>query len=210
MTLSTQFLTMLAMIGMGSCFGAALDTYNRFLHRSKRKSWIVFCNDILFWLLQGLVIFYVLFLVNKGELRFYIFVALLCGFAAYQSIFKRGYLRLLEIIISMVISIYRFFLKVFHIFIYKPIYSLVVTFISIIILLGKGIFALAKLILNVLLFLVRVLFKPIKWILFMIWSLFPKKVKKFVDNLYNKLAGYLRKIKNTIINLILSWRKRKR
>ncbi|MFD6438251.1 spore cortex biosynthesis protein YabQ, partial [Peribacillus sp. NPDC060186] len=37
MTLTIQFYTLLAMIGMGSCFGAALDTYNRFLKRSKRK-----------------------------------------------------------------------------------------------------------------------------------------------------------------------------
>lgn len=207
MTLSTQFLTMIAMIGMGSYFGAAMDTYNRFLYRSKRKSWIVFCNDILFWLMQGLIIFYVLFLVNKGELRFYIFVALLCGFAVYQSLFKRGYLRLLEIVISMIISIYRFFLKVFHILIYKPIYSLVLMFISIIILIGKGFFILAKFIFNVLLFLVRTVFKPIKWIFSIIWGLFPSKVKKIVEKLYNKLAGYLRKKKNTIINLILMWRK---
>ncbi|WP_371931952.1 spore cortex biosynthesis protein YabQ [Mesobacillus subterraneus] len=96
MTLSTQFLTMLAMIWMGTLFGASLDTHNRFLKRSKRKSWIVFINDILFWVFQGLSIFYVLFSVNMGELRFYIFLALLCGFAAYQSLFKNMYLKVLE------------------------------------------------------------------------------------------------------------------
>lgn len=57
MTLSTQFITMLAMVGMGSFFGAALDTYNRFLKRDTQKHWLVFLNDILFWLLQGLTIF---------------------------------------------------------------------------------------------------------------------------------------------------------
>ena len=75
MTLSTQFMTMLAMIGMGIFFGAGLDTYNRFLKRRKRKSWLVFINDVLFWILQGLFIFFILFRVNQGELRFYIFIA---------------------------------------------------------------------------------------------------------------------------------------
>ncbi len=89
MTLSTQFLTMLSMIGMGSLFGAMLDTYQRFLKRPKRKSLIVFINDLFFWIIQALLIFYTLFQVNNGELRFYIFLALLCGFAAYQSLFKR-------------------------------------------------------------------------------------------------------------------------
>ena len=122
MTLSTQFMTMLAMIGMGSFFGAALDTYNRFLKRSKRKSWLVFINDVLFWIIQGLFIFFVLFRVNQGELRFYIFIALLCGFAAYQSLFKAIYLRWLEMLISIVISLLRFFVKIVYLLIYKPIY----------------------------------------------------------------------------------------
>ena len=62
MTLSTQFLTMLSMIGMGSLFGAMLDTYQRFLNRPKRNHWIVFFNDLLFWVIQALLIFYTLFL----------------------------------------------------------------------------------------------------------------------------------------------------
>src|SRR5438309_5601434 len=125
MTLSTQFMTMLAMIGMGIFFGAGLDTYNRFLKRSKRKNWIVFINDILFWILQGLFIFFVLFRVNQGELRIYIFIALLCGFAAYQSLFKVIYLRWLEVLISFVISLLRFFVKTVYLLVYKPIYFVI-------------------------------------------------------------------------------------
>ena len=113
MTLSTQFITMLSMIGMGAFFGAALDTYNRFLQRRKRKSWLVFINDILFWLFQGLFIFFILFHVNQGELRFYIFLALLCGFAAYQSILKQLYLKCLEKLISIVIAVFRLFGKTY-------------------------------------------------------------------------------------------------
>lgn len=208
MTLSTQFMTMLAMIGMGSCFGAALDTYNRFLQRSKRKSWIVFCNDILFWLLQGLTIFYVLYLVNQGELRLYIFIALLCGFAAYQSLLKQGYLRLLEIVISMIISIYKFIVKMFYVIIFKPIQSIVLGIISIIILIGKGLWSLVKLVLKVLLFTLKVLFAPVKWILSIFWNLMPKFIKKTVEKLYNKFAGNYYKIKNTFNNWILKWKNR--
>ncbi|MEQ2529016.1 spore cortex biosynthesis protein YabQ [Robertmurraya yapensis] len=210
MTLSTQFLTMIAMIGMGSYFGAALDTYNRFLQRSKRQSWLVFINDILFWFLQGLSIFYVLFLVNKGELRFYIFLALLCGFAAYQSLLKRGYLRLLEIVISMVISIYRFFVKAFHLLIYKPIYSIVLAIISLIIMLGKGLYALVKWICKVLLSVIRVFLKPFGWLMILLWNLLPKKIKKMLEKLYNKFAGFFQKTKNIIIKLLSKWKKYKK
>jgi spore cortex biosynthesis protein YabQ len=209
MTLTTQFMTMLAMIGMGSVFGAALDTYNRFLKRTKRKSWIIFINDILFWLLQGLAIFYILFLVNKGELRFYIFVALLCGFAAYQSLFKKMYLRVLEISIRMAISIYRFLVKAFTLVIYKPFQGLITALIAITVMLGKGLYSLLKIVLRVIWFTLKVIFLPVKWILSLLWKLLPKNIKKSVEKLYNKLAGYLQQIKNYVLKWISKWKKHK-
>src|SRR3954469_917948 len=138
MTLSTQFLTMLVMIGMGAFFGAALDTYNRFLQRSKRKNWFTFINDVLFWVFQGLLIFYVLFHVNQGEWRFYIFIALICGFAAYQSLIKQLYLITLEKLIILVISLYNFFVRLFLLLIYKPLKALVTLITSIIVMFGNG------------------------------------------------------------------------
>ncbi|CAM3781693.1 spore cortex biosynthesis protein YabQ [Cytobacillus oceanisediminis] len=209
MTLTTQFMTMLAMIGMGSVFGASLDTYNRFLKRTKRKSWIIFINDILFWLLQGLAIFYILFLVNKGELRFYIFVALLCGFAAYQSLFKKMYLRVLEISIGMAISIYRFLVKAFTLVIYKPLQGLITALIAITVMLGKGLYSLLKIALRVIWFTLKVIFLPVKWILSLLWKLLPKNIKKSVEKLYNKLAGYLQRIKNYVLKWISKWKKHK-
>ncbi|MDZ5474320.1 spore cortex biosynthesis protein YabQ [Bacillus sp. 31A1R] len=209
MTLSTQFMTMLAMIGMGSYFGASLDTYNRFLKRSKRKSWIVFFNDILFWLLQGMTIFYVLFIVNQGELRFYIFIALLCGFAAYQSLLKQGYLRLLEIVISVIISIYKFLVKMFQMMIFKPIQSIIIGLISLLVMIGKGLLALVNLLLKVILFILRVIFAPVKWIFTLIWKLVPKSIKKLVEKLYDKVEGYYYKIKNTISKWISKLKNRK-
>lgn len=196
MTLSTQFLTMLAMIGMGSLFGASLDTHNRFLKRAKRKSWIVFINDILFWLLQGLLIFYVLFSVNMGELRFYIFLALLCGFAAYQSLFKKIYLKLLEKAISITISLYIFLVKAVRLLVIRPMQFLAATILSLLVLSGRGLYALVKWLLAVLLWILKLLWKPVQMLLLLFWKLLPKKIKKSVEKLYNKLAGFLIIVKN--------------
>lgn len=199
MTLSTQFLTMLAMIGMGSLFGASLDTHNRFLKRSKRKSWIVFINDILFWVFQSLSIFYVLFSVNLGELRFYIFLALLCGFAAYQSLFKTMYLKLLEQTITVTINMYLFFVKAVMILLVKPLRVLVTTALSLVLLTGRGLFSLLKWILFVTLSLLKnLILKPVKMILLFFWKLLPKTVKKSVEKLYNKWAGFLNVVKNYV------------
>ena len=209
MTLSTQFLTMLSMIGMGSLFGVMFDTYQRFLDRPNRKSWIVFINDLLFWVIQALIIFYILFLVNNGELRFYIFVALLCGFAAYQSLFKGIYLKLLEAMIRSVIALYQFIRRAFQLLIYKPVVGIIQLLISIIILLGRGTFSLVKFILKVLLFILKVLWVPIAKIIIILWKLLPKSIKKYVEKLYNKTAGFFMEIKNYLGKWIKKWKRPK-
>ncbi len=197
------------MAAMGSYLGAAIDTYNRFLFRSKRKSWLVFVNDIFFWILQGLIFFYVLFVINQGELRFYIFLAILCGFAAYQSLLKRGYARVLEIIITMIISIYRYAVKIFLMLIYRPIVSLLLGCVSLVTIIGKGLFVLAKWTIQFIWMIFKLIFTPVKWLLILFWNLLPKHIKKTVEKLYNKLAGYYQVIKNTIKNVLSRWRKNK-
>ncbi|PLR78928.1 spore cortex biosynthesis protein YabQ [Bacillus sp. V3-13] len=209
MTLSTQFVTMLTMIGMGSLFGACLDTYNRFLHRPARKRWIVFINDILFWLLQGLVIFYVLYLVNQGEIRFYIFIALLCGFAAYQSLLKKLYLKLLDMAIRVVIAVYKTLVKSIELLMIRPLKSLLTLLISIVLLLARGVFSLAKLGLSILLFIAKVFWQPFKLLFLFVWKLLPKSVKKFVEKLYNNLKGFFVRIKNYIETVRNRWKKTK-
>ncbi|WHY00823.1 spore cortex biosynthesis protein YabQ [Neobacillus sp. DY30] len=210
MTLSTQFLTMLSMIGMGSLFGVMFDTYQRFLNRPNRKSWIVFINDLLFWVSQALIIFYTLFLVNNGELRFYIFVALLCGFAAYQSLFKGIYLKLLEAIIKSVIALYQFFRRAFQLLIYKPVVGIIQLLISIVILLGRGTFSLVKFVLKILLFIVKLVWVPIVKIMIILWKLLPKGIKKYVEKLYNKTAGIFMEIKNYLVKWSKKWKRPKK
>ncbi len=209
MTLTVQFYTMLAMIGMGSMFGAALDTYNRFLNRTKRKRWLVFLNDILFWILQALFIFYILFIVNFGEVRFYIFLALLCGFAAYQSLLKGIYLQFLDWIIRTAISVYLFFVKVFKNMIFSPIKWLVLFIVSILFTLGKGVWGVLKLLYKVLFGTIHVLLKPIFWLIRIFWGLLPKKLTKEVEKLYNKFAGKSVHFIKKVYNKIKSWTNRK-
>lgn len=199
MSLTTQFYTMLAMIAMGSIFGASLDTYNRFLQRGKRKKWIVFINDVMFWLIQGLAIFYILFLVNYGEIRFYIFVALVCGFAAYQALMKNIYVKLLEAMISAVIAIYQFLVRLFMALIFNPIKWIALAVIMVSITLGKVLLSLVKMIGKMLLWVLKVVFYPIKWIGRLLWKLIPASFKKSVEKIFHGLAGILKNAKNKVI-----------
>ncbi|MGE7782003.1 spore cortex biosynthesis protein YabQ [Peribacillus sp. NPDC097264] len=210
MTLTIQFYTLLAMIGMGSLFGAALDTYNHFLKRSERNNWIVFLHDFLFWIIQGLVIFYVLFLVNEGELRLYLFLALLCGFSAYQALFKDLYLRLLSFVISLVVKLFRFLTELVRLVLFEPIKWIIMTMFVFIMGIGKGVGTLLKGIGKVILFVLNIFWKPLKWIFLKMWNLFPVFVTKNGEKFYNKGKGILLKMKNSISETIHKWRKRRK
>lgn len=196
MSLPVQFYTMLAMIGMGSYFGAALDTYQRFLKRKRRKKWLVFLNDILFWLFQGLIIFYVLFLVNYGELRFYLILALLCGFAAYQALLKYVYLKFLELAIKSTILTFNFLQKTIELIIYRPIKGIILFIVSLVVLICKALLTLVKIVSNVLLWVLKILLKPFVFIGGLFWKMVPISVKKTVGQLMASFAGYIKFSKN--------------
>src|SRR5690625_1289933 len=84
MTLSTQFITMLAMTSGGFYLGVVLDTFRRFASSWKNRIIFSYVMETSFWLTQVIILFYVLFRVNGGELRLYIFLACLLGFTIYQ------------------------------------------------------------------------------------------------------------------------------
>jgi spore cortex biosynthesis protein YabQ len=197
MTLTIQFYTILSMIAMGSYLGAALDTYQFFLNRPKRTGWIVFMNDILFWALQALLFFYVLFYVNEGELRLYAFLAILCGFAAYQSLFKTFYMRLLKMIIHIVVQTYRLAVRLIQLLIIKPILLLFHLLAVILLFIWKSLLVLLKITW-------KVVWIPIRWIGMMIWRIMPKNVKSFLRSSFRYVEGFYKKIKN-MKQRIKSW-----
>ncbi|WLD93472.1 spore cortex biosynthesis protein YabQ [Alkalihalobacillus sp. AL-G] len=187
MTLTVQFYTILAMIGSGIWLGATLDTYHRFHPRGKRWNWLRFINDILFWVLQALIIFYVLLQVNRGEVRVIIFLALLCGFACYQGLLQSLYKRLLERIIKITIGIIRLIRRTFTILVYNPakvILNLLVGFSKMI----------GRLLLSVLLFITGILIYPLKLIGRLLLRLIPKKIWTNLKG----VAGIIRKSTNTV------------
>ncbi|WP_026673671.1 spore cortex biosynthesis protein YabQ [Alkalihalobacterium bogoriense] len=157
MTLTVQLNTMLSMVAMGIWIGMAIDTYSRFMKQKQSFSWVTALNDFLFWTIQGLIVFYVLLQINHGEVRFYIFIALLCGYAAYRGLLEKHYRSLLEKIIHMTIMIYRFFRSLLFTLIVNPLKWLL-----------KVLFTLCMMVitslLTIMLFFGRVLLKPLQWI----------------------------------------------
>ncbi|WP_018924736.1 spore cortex biosynthesis protein YabQ [Salsuginibacillus kocurii] len=108
MTLSTQFETFGWMMVAGAIIGMNLDVYHRLLHSSITKLKRSFL-DIFFWVVQAAVVFYMLLLVNHGEIRIYFLLAIALGAYMYRKTFRRVFTNTLEVIIRFVISVCRVF-----------------------------------------------------------------------------------------------------
>lgn len=188
MSLSTQFITMIVMFGSGIYLGLAIDTFRRFERYWKRNIVITYALEILFWILQGLVIFYFLFIANQGELRLYIFLSILCGYAAYQSLIRSTYLKVLEVLIQWAIAVIRFGRRMFILLVYRPIQWVILFIIKLLI----GVWAICVWLFWILL---KILWFPIRLIGRILWWFIPKNAKNYLK----KLAGIYSKIKNTIL-----------
>ena len=199
MSLTIQLYTMLSMIGMGAWIGAALDTYQRFLQRSERNRWLVFIYDILFWIVQALFVFYVLLLVNEAELRIYVFVALLCGFAAYQSLLKAVYMRVLNFLIYVFVQTIQFFIKIVKLLMIKPVIIIAQLIIAFILFLFRILLSIGNVLWKcsrwILLFVWKVFFWPVRFLTLLIWKLLPNRVKLFIKK-YVGLLQHTKKLKN--------------
>ncbi|WP_203364418.1 spore cortex biosynthesis protein YabQ [Bacillus sp. REN10] len=203
MTLSVQFETLIAMIVMGLIFGALLDTYQRFLQRPTRSRWISFISDVIFWCLYAGVLFYSLYKINYGEIRVYVFLAVLCGFAAYQALFKFIYLKILEWIIAFFTKVFFLIKKTIYFLFIWPVIILFKWTMKCISLIGKAVMALAKMCLRLLLWIGKVILFPVGLIL----KLLPLRIRNQIGDITKKVAGVFLLIKNQLINISKRWNK---
>lgn len=186
MTLNVQFLTMLSMVLGGFYLGIALDTYRRLSLYLKGRKLLPYLMEICFWLTQTTLLFYVLFRVNNGEIRLYVFLACILGFSIYQVIASTLYKRILEWILTIISSIYQFVEKAVQVLIISPIKWVILALLTLLLFIIQSI-------LSVVLFIIKLIFLPIKWILQLLYQLLPKKIKK----LFCKFITFYSTIKYT-------------
>ncbi|HEX7065149.1 MAG TPA: spore cortex biosynthesis protein YabQ [Bacillales bacterium] len=196
MNLSVQFMTMAAMTVMGLWIGISVDTYGRFFYRGGRRRWnaLQIVGDLLFWLIQGLLVFLVLLNINEGDVRIYIFLALLCGYAAYRGLFQSLYRRLLEGIIQSVLYLFQTFRKIIVLFFIRPIQL----FLQLVYTVGKVVL---QGVLALLLFVWTIIWVPLKWLVQLI---LPEAFFDWVKKISGKAAGILESVKK-IKDKLKSW-----
>lgn len=125
MTLNVQFLTMVSMVIGGFYLGIAHDTYERFSPLWKKKQLVTYLFAIIFWLIQACLLFILLYKVNNGELRIYVFLACLLGVSIYQVFAASVYRQLLEGIITIITKIAQALFSFIRVVILNPLFWLI-------------------------------------------------------------------------------------
>ncbi|WP_370521853.1 spore cortex biosynthesis protein YabQ [Virgibacillus sp. MSP4-1] len=170
----------------------AADTFHRFNERKKRKPWIHYCNEILFWILQGLIIFYILYLTNYGQIRFYIWLALIFGFAFYQALLRVWYLKVLEHLIQFSVTTWQVLRRLIQRLVIAPLSWM----------------------LKVLTYLLTLFWTAVIWVLFIPWKLLRRplifvwnQIKKLIpENVKKYILSFLELCSKIINNLVDIWK----
>lgn len=96
----------------------------------KTSDLITYIEDIIFWILSGLILIYSIFIFNNGQIRAYIFIAIFIGIITYALTFSHffviiGY-KFSNFVKKLIINIFLIPLKILKKLLFRPI-----TFISI-------------------------------------------------------------------------------
>ena len=207
MTLTVQFYTMLSMVAMGIWLGASLDTYKLFVNREKTAKWLLIIHDILFWLVQGLLFFYVLLLTNEGEFRVYIFLAVALGFSMYQALMKQLYMNILKFLVMCVYQAVLILKRLVMSIVFQPIRWLISFIIS-------AIMFLLHLLLRLVHFTFRLVWKVLSIVCYpLIWLLnvtiihrIPEKWRTSMRLFFSKGAGILQGTKKLSGTIKTKWK----
>ncbi|SPR95444.1 spore cortex biosynthesis protein YabQ [Bacillus altitudinis] len=207
MTLTVQFYTMLSMVAMGIWLGASLDTYKLFVNREKTAKWLLAIHDLLFWVVQGLLFFYVLLLTNEGEFRLYIFLAVALGFSMYQALMKQLYMNILKFVMRCIYQTVLVLKRLIMSMVFQPIRWIVGLIISALLFLFHSLLRLVRFAFRLVWKVLYIVCYPLIWLLNVtIIHRIPEKWRTSMRLFFSKGAGILQGIKKVSRTMKTKWK----
>ena len=105
----------------GVIIGVLFDIFRILRRTIKTSNIITYMEDVLFWILTGLLILYNIWYFNNGEIRIYMFLGIIIGVLIYMStlsnilikIFSKILQKIIKVIELPIKTIFVFFRKIF-------------------------------------------------------------------------------------------------
>ena len=104
----------------GVSIGLLFDFFRILRKALKTANFITYIEDILFWILTGLLILYNIWYFNDGEIRIYMFLGIIVGVLIYMSTLSKFIVQIFSKILQFIIklleapfkAIFKFFGKI--------------------------------------------------------------------------------------------------
>ena len=78
----------------GIIIGLLFDVFRKLRKSFKTKDIITYIEDIIFWVLTGMILLYTIFTFSNGEIRFYMFVGVFIGCMLYMLMFSKYFINI--------------------------------------------------------------------------------------------------------------------
>ena len=123
--INTQLLSFIAYLFSGIIICIVFDLFRSLRKGIKTSNIATYIEDVLFWVIAGLVILFVVNKYNYGELRVYTFLAMMLGAIVYFFTISKYFIKFLLNIILMIKKIVLFLINFFLKFIGKHVFFLI-------------------------------------------------------------------------------------
>ena len=108
----TQLHLFLIFIINGLLIGLLFDFF-RILRKATRTSdFITYIEDALFWILTGFIILYSIFIYNNGEIRLFMFLAIILGCIIYMILLSKYIVNISVKVLNFILKIIKKFIKI--------------------------------------------------------------------------------------------------
>ena len=89
----------------GIVIGLLFDFFRILRKTFKTKDIVTYIQDILFWILTGIILLYSIFTFNNGEIRLFMFLAIMIGISIYMLIFSSYIIKINVTMINLIKNI---------------------------------------------------------------------------------------------------------
>ena len=90
---------------VGITIGIIFDFFRALRKNVRNTIKITYIQDLIFWIISGIIVIYSIYFFNSGEIRLYIFLGITTGLIIYILVLSKFFLSINDIIIKFFISL---------------------------------------------------------------------------------------------------------
>ena len=89
-----QLINLIIFAMTGIVIGVLFDIFRVIRKSFKTPDFVTYIEDIIFWILAGIILLFTIFTFNNGEIRVYIFIGLILGLCLYILTLSKHFIKI--------------------------------------------------------------------------------------------------------------------